>query len=105
MDYEEIKQRKMEELKRNAEQQDDAEKRQQEAESQVSALMRKLLDEKALERMNNIRLVNRELHLNAAQTILYLYRAGRIQGKMSEEELKELLQKIGSKKEINIKRK
>ena len=104
-DAEEIKQKKLEELKQQYVQQQTEEQKQLEAEAQLSALLRKILTDEARTRLNNVKLVNRELYLKTSQTIMYLVQAKRLQGKMNEAELKELLLKLSAKKEINIKRK
>lgn len=97
MDYEELKRRKTEAL----------EKRQMEEESEarISSMLRGVLTEEARARLGNVRLVNKELYLKAVQAVIYLQRAGQLQEKVGEEELKELLERLRSKREITIKRK
>ena len=97
MDYEEMKKKKMEELQKR--------QLEEEAEIKISSMLRSLLDEEARTRLGNVKLVNKELYLKAVQAIFYLQRAGQLQGKIGEEELKQLLDKMRSKKEIVIKRK
>ena len=75
------------------------------AEQQLSNMLSILLESNAKNRLNNIKLANKALYLKAAQTIIYLYQEGQLNGKLSEEDLKSLLQKINPKKEINIRRK
>ncbi len=101
-ELDEIKQRKMEELKKKYEQQQEMERR---AEEQMDSLMRQLLSEKAKARLGNVRMVNKELYFKAVQAIIYLYKAGQIKGKLDGEQLKELLKKLAERKEIKIKRK
>ena len=97
MDYEEMKKRKMEELQRR--------QMEEEASAKISSMLRALLTEEARTRLNNVKLVNNELYLKAVQAILYLQRAGQLQGKLGEEEVKALLEKMGVKRKISIKRK
>jgi len=97
MDYEEMKKKKMEELQRR--------QLEEEAEAKISSMLRTLLDEKARTRLNNVKLVNKELYLKAVQAILYLQKAGQLQGKVGENEVKALLEKMNAKREISIKRK
>lgn len=80
-------------------------RREIEAELQLGAIARKLLDDKARERLNNVRLVNRNLYISAVQALVMLAREGRIAGKVGEEELKAVLQNLGEKREIKIRRK
>jgi DNA-binding TFAR19-related protein (PDSD5 family) len=97
MDYEEMKKRKMEALQKR--------QLEEEAEAKISSMLRTLLDEKARIRLGNVKLVNKELYLKAVQAILYLQRAGQMQEKLGEEEVKALLEKMNVKREITIKRK
>ena len=101
MDYEEIKRQKMEELK----QRQLKEQQRDEREAKIATVTRSLLEEKAMERLNNVKIVNKELYLKVIQLVLYLQRAGQLQGKIGDEELKQLLEKIRNKKEIKITRK
>tara|TARA_Y100000310_G_scaffold327497_1_gene393961 strand:- start:348 stop:656 length:309 start_codon:yes stop_codon:yes gene_type:complete len=96
-----VKQQKMEELKkRHYQQQAD-----QQMEQQLEAMIRQVLTEKAKARLANIKIVNKEVYFKAVQSILYLFKSGGIRGKINEEQLKELLRKLTEKREIKIKRK
>ncbi len=77
------------------------------AEMRLDAAMKQMLEPEARERLNRVKLVNRELYGAAAQNLLYLSRAGQIEGKLSDSGLKELLEKISgsTKKDFTIKRK
>lgn len=102
MEEEDLRQKKMEELKKKYAEQQEAEQKQLEAEMQVSSIMRALLTEEARTRLNNVKLVNRDLYAKAAQAIIYLYQSGNFEGKISEPELKKLLAKLSAKKETKI---
>jgi len=99
MDYEELKRQKLEDLKKRQEEE------QVEAEAKIGSAVRSLLSEPARTRLNNVRLVNKELYLRAVQAILYLQRAGQLQGRLEESDLKLLLDRMRNKREIKIKRK
>ena len=101
MEYEEIKRQKMEELKKR--QLD--EEMQEETEAKIALITRTLLTEEARNRLNNVKIVNKPLYLKTVQSILYLQNAGQVQGKIGEQELKMLLEKLRNKKEIKITRK
>ena len=101
MDYEEIKGQKMEEMKKRQRE----EEMQEMAEAKIALAIRSLLSEEARNRLNNVKVVNKQLYLKAVQAILYLQRAGQLQGKIEEQELKMLLEKLRNKKEIKITRK
>jgi len=100
-DAEEIRQDKMEGLKKQQEQQ----QAEAEVEQKLEAMIRQVLTEEARQRLGNVKIANRELYYKTVQTVLYLFKAGQIKGKLGEEELKALLQKLGEKREISIKRK
>lgn len=80
------------------------EERQRQMSMQIDIMMRKLLFPEAKERLSNIRIANQELYLKAVQALLYLQQTGR-QEKVTEEELKELLQSLSRKRETKIVRK
>ncbi len=101
MDYEELKKQKTGELQKK---QADEQQR-LEAEAKMDSVLRSLLSEEAKARLGNVKLVNNELYYKAVQAIVYLANAGQLQGKMQEDELRLLLDKIRNKKKINIKRK
>lgn len=76
-----------------------------EAEMQLSSIMRNMLEGKARERLNNVRLVNRELYYKVMQAVMVLAQQGQINGKMGDAELKDLLERLARKRETTIKRK
>lgn len=76
-----------------------------EAEAQLNRVVKTLLDDSARERLNNVKLVNSELYMKAVQAIIYLYNSGKIQEKISEAQLLQLLQTLRNKREITIRRK
>jgi programmed cell death protein 5 len=76
------------------------------ADAQIESIMRAVLDDEAKSRLSNVKLVNKELYLSAVKTIVYLYQAGNISGKMSDTQLKDILSKMsGGKREVSIRRK
>jgi len=101
MDLEEAKKQKLQELRKKQLE----EQAQAEAEAKISLAVKSLLEEQARTRLNNVKLVNKELYFKAVQAILYLQRAGQLQGKLSEDALKNLLDRLRDKREIKIKRK
>ena len=105
-ELDQLRKQRLEELKQKMGQQQSAEGQANEAEMQLDAVLRQVLSPEAKARLSNVQLVNRELYLKAAQTIVYIARSGKLQQKISDEELKRLLEKLQpKKKEINIKRK
>ena len=76
-----------------------------EAEMKLGAVARRLLDDKAMERLNNVKLVNKELYLRAIQTIVYLRQGNQGAGKLDDTGLRQLLERLSAKREIKIRRK
>ncbi len=73
---------------------------------QIESLLRKTLTDEARQRLNNVKLVKNEVYLKALQPLFMLIQQGQVQEKISDQELKSILENIsGSKKEINIRRK
>lgn len=107
MDLEEAKKQRMEELKKKYSEQETERQKAAEVEAQISLLLKQVLDEKAMERLSNVKLVKKELYLLAAQNLIYLAKKGEIEGKLNDSQLKQLLERLsaGTKKEIRIKRK
>jgi programmed cell death protein 5 len=103
-DINELKQKKLEELKQYYEAQKEL-MRKLEAEKQINILLRKLLTQKARERLKNVRLVNQDLYYKAVQNIVALAQAGRFKERLSEDQVKKLLLMLSERKETRIIRK
>ncbi len=74
--------------------------------AQIENLLRKTLTDEAKQRLNNVKLVKNELYFRALQTIFTLVQQGNVEEKISDQELKAILENIsGTKKEISIRRK
>ena len=101
----EIKKQKMEGMQQFREQHE-ARQRQLEAEMQIDELLRKILTPEAKLRLGNVRMANKELYNGAVQLVMYLYKNGQIEDRVSEVQLKALLEKLSAgKRDIKIKRK
>lgn len=105
MAIEEARQKKIGEMQMQYAQQQEAARREAEAEMQIEMVLRKLLSSEAKARLGNVKLVNKELYLGAVRAVMALYQAGRIQGKIGDSELKTLLGELAVKKETAIRRK
>ncbi|MBD3212291.1 MAG: DNA-binding protein [Candidatus Lokiarchaeota archaeon] len=104
---EELRQKKLEQLKQQAMQNQMAEEQQQAFEEQKYQIMRKILSQKGRQRLENIRMVKPQFAQQIELQLIQLYRAGRIRGEMSDREFKKLLQKItdsNKKKDFRIKK-
>lgn len=79
------------------------EERQQELQKKL--LLNKLLEPEARQRLGNIKAANPELARKVESMIIYFYEAGQIKDKIDENQLKQILTKIGGKRETKITRK
>lgn len=86
--------------KRMEQQQKEWEERQQ-----LEQMLSQLLEPAAKQRLNNVRLANPNLHAKASQTILSLYQERVITAKLTENQLKAILEKLSPKRETIIRRK
>jgi programmed cell death protein 5 len=110
-DIEEIRRRRMQELQQQAaaqqaQQSSDAqsqEQMQRELEAQKKQAMLQILTPEARSRLANLRLTKPEFVDQIELQLIQLAQTGRIQSKITDEQLKELLRKLaGQKREINI---
>jgi len=101
-DLTELRQRKLAELQ----QQSAMQEQQAEAiENQINHLLVSLLTPEAKARLTNIKLVNYEKYVQLVQLLAYMAQSGQLQNKISDAELKALLQKMGKpKRETKIRR-
>jgi programmed cell death protein 5 len=104
---EELRKKKMQEMQEqqgggDAEAQQQA---QQQAEAQKKAMLRKHLTDGARKRLNSVRMSKPDFADQAERQILALAQSGRIQGKIEEDQMKEILQELKpDSKEFNIRR-
>jgi programmed cell death protein 5 len=99
-DIEELREQKMQELKEQQEgggqgrDGEAAEAQREQAEAQKKAMLRKALDDGARKRLNTIRMSKPEFAEKVEQQVIALHRSGRLQGRIDEEQMKELLQEL-----------
>ena len=111
-DIDEIRRRRMQQIQQQAAQQQSpqAEQQQQEQmrrelEAQKRQAMMQLLTPEARARLANIRLTKPEFVDQIEIQLIQLAQAGRVQSKITDDQLKELLRKlIGQKRDIKISR-
>ena len=68
-------------------------------ELKIKQILTQLLDGPAYERLMNVRIANEELYEQIVNLLIYLYQNGQIKGKIGENELKNLISRILSKRE------
>lgn len=95
-DIEDIREKKMRELKERADQKEEgSDAREEEAEMQKEALLRENLSEGARRRLNTVKMAKPEFGETVEQQILALIQSGRVQGEIDESTMKELLGELG----------
>ncbi|MFX1302349.1 MAG: DNA-binding protein [Promethearchaeota archaeon] len=108
-DLENIRRRKLEELKQQAVQQQIAEAQQKEFETKKYQLMRKILSQEGRQRLENIRIVKPQFAEQIELQLIQLFQTGKLRGAtpLPDNAFKKLLEQISSldrKKEFNIKK-
>lgn len=101
-DIEEIRKRKLEEMKKQQEEEQDL--IQQEMQKQL--VLKQILDVKARERLTRIKMANPQYAEQIEAVLFQLLQAGQIKSKLTEDQFKQLIQQVfGSrKKEFHIER-
>lgn len=104
-ELERIKKQKLQQLKEQKESSEEQERSEEQFEAQKKAILRKLMTPRARERLGRVRVARPEIAKNIESQIIMLAQRGAIQGKITDETLKDLLKKLtDNKKDINIKR-
>ncbi len=94
---EELRQKKMEQLQDRAESQGDEasqEAAQQQAEAQKKAVLRQHLTDDARKRLNTVKMSKPQFGEQVERQVVSLARSGRIQGKVDDEKMKQLLKEL-----------
>ena len=107
-ELENLRRRKLEQLKQQAVQQQIGEQQQKEFTNQKYQIMRKILSQEGRQRLENIRIVKPQFAEQIEMQLIQLIQSGRLRGAtpLPDKEFKKILEKItaGSKKEFNIKK-
>ena len=105
---EELRQQKMEQLQERAETQQEGgeqEAAQQQAEAQKQALLRQHLTDEARKRLNTVKMSKPQFGEQVERQVVALAQSGRIQGKIDDEKMKQLLKELKpDSKSFDIKR-
>ncbi len=106
MNEEEWREQRVAELREKMEKQQSEEENRHQMARQLDAILNTLLTPEAKTRLTNVRLVDNEKYLQVAQALVVMARQGKIMGKITDEQLKQLLlQLTPTKKGFSIKRK
>jgi len=106
-ELEQLREQKMEELKDRAQEEDGeaVEAQRQQAEAQKKAVLRQNLTDGARKRLNTVKMSKPELGEQVEQQLVALAQSGRIQGKIDEDKMKQLLSELTpDSKRFDIKR-
>jgi len=104
-DLDELRERKRRQLEKKAQQEEAEQARQEQADMQKKAILRKVLDSDARERLERIRMARPDKADRIEKQLIQLAASGRIQQKITDEQLKEILAKSQSdSRDINIER-
>ena len=83
---------------------EDLQKRQA-AEAQLSAIVKKVFEPAAIERLSNIRMSNENLYMQIVQFFVSAIQAGKLSGKVTEEQVKQVASKLlSTRRETTIRR-
>ncbi|MCX6776367.1 MAG: DNA-binding protein [Candidatus Micrarchaeota archaeon] len=73
-----------------------------ELEMQKKFALKYIVDAQAYERLMNVRLANSALYDQIVSLLIYLYQNKQVKGKVTDEQLKEILAKLTARKESEI---
>ena len=94
-EIERLREKKMEQLKEQQDGDEEAvEAQRQQAEAQKKAVLRQNLTDGARKRLNTVKMSKPDVGEQVEQQIVALAQSGRIQGKIDEEKMKQLLQEL-----------
>jgi len=102
----ELRRRRMAEMQDQASMQAEEAARQNQKDAQIQMAMMQILEPEARERLNAIKLTRPEFVSSVEQQLISLAQSGRIPNKITDEQLKAMLQQATpQKREFNIRRK
>ncbi|HIH09685.1 MAG TPA: hypothetical protein HA254_03355 [Candidatus Diapherotrites archaeon] len=105
MEEQDQRQNKLEELKEQYLKQREAAEKELDTQAKMQSVLRRFLNEDAMARLGNVKLVNKELYMKAFQSIMSLAQRGYVKEKLNDGEVKQILLQLKGNREINIKRK
>ncbi len=105
-ELEQLRRRKMAEIQAQQERQAMAAEQQRQVEEQKQLIMRQILTPEARDRMATLKMAYPEIARSVEDQLIALVQAGRIQNKVDDATLKQILRKVApQKRDITIERK
>lgn len=102
-DLEELKKKKLKQLQEQSQESGNMENQEEEMKKQLKAMASKILTEEARSRLGNVRVAKPDLASQIELQLVQLYRAGQIQDKITDDQLKQMLKALQSNKDYDIK--
>ncbi len=99
MNEDEIKKKMMEQMAGQGQAQE------KQMEEMLKKAMSQILDDKARERLNNLKLVKPDVAQQLEMYLVQLFQSGQIKERITDEQLVMILKKMTEKRDINIRRK
>lgn len=93
-DLEDLKRKKMKEKMQQGGQRSAEEQQREQMREKLKQISKQILTEDARERLNNIRVARPEMASQIEMQLVKLHKAGQIQDKITDDQLKKLLKKI-----------
>ena len=95
-ELEELRQKKMEQLKdrQGGEGEDAREAQRQQAEAQKEAMLKQALTDGARKRLNTVKMSKPQFGEKVEQQVVALAQSGRLQGRIDEEKMKDILEEM-----------
>ncbi len=93
-DLEKLREEKVKELQERGEGGESQEEAKQRAEAQKKAVLRQTLEPEARERLEALKMAKPQFAEQVEQQVVALAQSGRVQGKIDEEQMKQLLRKL-----------
>lgn len=104
-DEEELMKRRMQQrMQEHLQEQIAMQSQQQQLEATIKIVTSRILDEKARERLSNLRVVKPELAMQLSMYLAQLYQSGQLKSKITDDQLVIILKKLTERKETRIKR-